>query len=141
MYKFYDQFTSQSLEANVENWISANTDETDKEEMELMIITDQLSWRNWWRGTSCGSFKKCGNLINNCYSSTENKETALQFLQSSGKCSVEAETNAVVKFGPMTRRNDSSNNSQNKMLSWVTGGNHGIYKVDTTHITISDRYS
>ena len=127
------------MEANVENWILANTDETDREEMELMIITDQLSWRNWWRGTSCDSSKKCGNLVDNCYSSTKHEETAPQFFKSSGKCSMEAETNAVIKFGPMTRRNDSSNNSQNKMLSWVTGGNNGIYKVDTTHITISER--
>ena len=88
----------QSLEANVENWISANTDQADKKEMKLMLITDQSSWRNWWRGTSYDSSKKCGNLFDNCYSSIENEETAPQLFKPSVNYTIEADTNADVKL-------------------------------------------
>ena len=36
--------------------------------------------------------------------------------------------------GRQSRRKDSSNNPQNKMLFWVNGGHVGIYKEDATHI-------
>ena len=45
----FDYFI-QSLEANVENWISSDVDETDRLEMTELVINDPKSWRNWWRG-------------------------------------------------------------------------------------------
>ena len=38
------------MEANVEKWISSNTDEADRFEMTELLINDPKSWRNWWRG-------------------------------------------------------------------------------------------
>ena len=72
------------------NWISANTDECDKKEMLHMIITDQQSWRNWWRGVTSDTSIECENH----YTSTIDDDS--KFSELSEKCSVEADINDLL---------------------------------------------